>query len=55
MGRDESGGVPEEPLLGGSGSLFARDRPARDVVWKWVYVVILALATVGGVYSFSHR
>ncbi|GLI62333.1 hypothetical protein VaNZ11_004941 [Volvox africanus] len=47
---------PQQPLLGNGSSLFEmRDRPRRDVGWLVAYLVILATALVGGVFSFIHR
>ena len=53
MGREEAGYPAEqhEPLLPGVTSLFAGDRPARESVWKWLWIVALVGATVGAVYA----
>ncbi|GIL91164.1 hypothetical protein Vretimale_18798 [Volvox reticuliferus] len=47
---------PEEPLISNGSSLFEmRNRPRRDVPWLVTYLVILATALAGGVFSFVHR
>lgn len=41
------------PLLGVP--FFSYDRPYRDRVWSWLYVLSLVAAVVGAVYGITHR
>jgi hypothetical protein len=51
MGREEH--QDEQPML--SSAFYVYNRPARDVSWKWTFLLFLALTVIGGIYAGVHR
>eukprot|EP00775_Hariotina_reticulata_P001350 gene1350-1691_t len=51
MGREEH--QDEQPML--SSAFYVYNRPARDVSWKWLFLLFLAITVIGGIYAGVHR
>ena len=44
----------DDPLVVGSHFKY-RDRPSRDRFWGILYLVLMALTLIGGIYGIAHR
>ena len=44
----------DDPLVMGSHFNY-RNRPSRDRVWGILYLILMALTLVGGIYGIAHR
>ena len=44
----------DDPLVMGSHFNY-RNRPSRDKFWGILYLILMALTLVGGIYGIAHR